>query len=230
MSEHAKVYPLYLEMDAGGRPFPVYAAAIWDGTQTTLVDTGIPGQLELIRSALQALGIPFESVARVLITHQDRDHIGSLPELIAAAGGRIEVMCHEVGKPYLEGRTPLVKSGTLATPVTVDRTFQDGDLLPIAGGLRVVYTPGHTPDHASFYHEPSRTLISGDAVTAQDGVLFPFNPDFTPDKAEATRSIAKLAELEVDTAIAYHGGVCVGNIRERLLEIVGTLSKEGNAI
>jgi glyoxylase-like metal-dependent hydrolase (beta-lactamase superfamily II) len=114
--------------------------------------------------------------------------------------------------------------------VTVDRSFQDGDLLPIAGGLRVVYTPGHTPDHASFYHEPSRTLISGDAVTAQDGVLFPFNPDFTPDKAEATRSIAKLAELEVDTAIAYHGGVCVGNIRERLLEIVGTLSKEGNAI
>ena len=226
MSGKAVVHPLYLEMDAGGRPFPVHASVIWDGTEATLVDAGIPGQLERIRSALDALGIPFEAVARVLITHQDRDHIGSLPELIAAAGGRIEVMCHEVGKPYLEGRTPLAKSGTLATPVAVDRTFRDGELLPIAGGLRVVYTPGHTPDHASFYHEPSRTLVSGDALTAQDGVLLPFHPDFTADKAEATRSIAKLAELEIDTVIAYHGGVCVGNIRERLQEIVETAPRE----
>lgn len=225
MPNKQEVIPLFLEMDAGGRPFPVHAAALWDGEEATLVDTGIPGQHELIRSALEEQGIPFERVTRILITHQDRDHIGSLPELVSG-GDRIEVLCHEVCKPYLEGKTPLIKSGMLAPPVTVTRTFQDGDILPIAGGLRVVYTPGHTPDHTSFYHEPSRTLISGDALTAQDGNLMPFNPSFTPDKEEAVRSIEKLLDFDIDTVITYHGGVCSGNIRERLIEIVGTTPRE----
>ncbi|TLS50772.1 MBL fold metallo-hydrolase [Paenibacillus antri] len=224
MTKKQGIVPLFLEMDAGGRPFPVHATAIWDGEEATIVDTGIPGQLELLRAALEKEGIPFDNVVRILITHQDRDHIGSLPELVATGGGRIEVLCHEVGKPYLQGETPLVKSGTLATPVAVTRTFRDGDILPIAGGLRVVYTPGHTPDHTSFYHMPSRTLISGDALTAKDGVLMPFNPDFTPAREEALRSIEKLLDFKIDTVIAYHGGVCSGSIRERLLEIVRTAS------
>ncbi|MDQ1914222.1 MBL fold metallo-hydrolase [Paenibacillus sp. GD4] len=223
MTKKQEIIPLLLKMDAGGRPFPVHAAALWDGEEATLVDTGIPGQLDVIRYALEEHHIPFERVTRILITHQDRDHIGSLPELVEAGGGRIEVLCHETGRPYLEGETPLVKNGTLATPVKVTGTFRDGEILPIAGGLRVIYTPGHTPDHTSFYHESSRTLISGDALTAQDHVLLPFNPNFTSDKEEALRSIEKLLELKIETVIAYHGGVCIGNIRERLLEIVGTM-------
>jgi len=221
MTKLQEVVPLFLEMKTERGPFPVHAAALWDGEEATIVDAGIPGQLEVVRAALETRGIPFGNVARVLITHQDRDHIGGLPELVAAGGGRIEVLCHEVGKPYLEGVLPLVKGGAYATPVAVSRTFRDGDVLPIAGGLRVVFTPGHTPDHASFYHEPSRTLIAGDALTAQDGVLQPFNPAFTADADEAMRSIAKLSKLSIDTVIAYHGGVCRGNIRERLLAMTG---------
>ncbi|WP_284646154.1 MBL fold metallo-hydrolase [Paenibacillus silviterrae] len=225
MTKKQEIIPLLLKMDAGGRPFTVHAATLWDGEEATLVDTGIPGQFEVIRSALEEHHIPLERVTRILITHQDRDHIGSLPELVAAGGGRIEVLCHEAGRPYLEGETPLVKNGMLAAPVKVTGTFRDGEILPIAGGLSVVYTPGHTPDHTSFYHEPSRTLISGDALTAQDQVLLPFNPNFTSDKDEAIRSIEKLLDLKIETVIAYHGGVCTGNIRERLLEIVSTMRR-----
>ena len=39
-------------------------------------------------------------------------------------------------------------------PVPVDEELTDGQLLPVAGGLRVVHTPGHSPGHASFLHEP----------------------------------------------------------------------------
>ena len=40
----------------------------------------------------------------------------------------------------------------------------DGELLDIAGGLRVLHTPGHSPGHVSLLHEPSGVLITGDAI------------------------------------------------------------------
>lgn len=86
----------------------------------------------------------------------------------------------------------------------------------------MIYTPGHSPDHISLYHIPSKTLISGDALTAEDGVLLSFNPDFTPDRAAAVQSIAKLAKLDIESVIAYHGGVCTKDIKGRLAELAET--------
>ncbi|MGG4492625.1 MBL fold metallo-hydrolase [Brevibacillus reuszeri] len=225
MAQSEGIKVLKLEMNAGGNPFVVHTALFWDENEAILVDTGISGQLELIQSVLAQESIPFEKLTKIIITHQDRDHIGSLPDLVSAADGRIEVLAHEVAIPYLAGQTPLVKSGALAPPVKVDRALQDGDLLPYAGGIQVIYTPGHSPDHISLYHIPSKTLVSGDALTAEDGVLMSFNPDFTPDKELATQSIAKLLDFDIETVIAYHGGVCTGNSKERLSEIVESLKK-----
>jgi glyoxylase-like metal-dependent hydrolase (beta-lactamase superfamily II) len=184
------------------------------------VDTGLPGQLELIRTALEQEGISFDRLTKIIITHQDRDHIGSLPELVAAFGGSIQVLAHEVAVPYLTGEIPLIKSGTKAPYIKVDQPLQNGDLLPICGGIEIIYTPGHSPDHISLYHRASKTLVSGDALTSQNGELMPFNPNFTPDKETAIQSIAKLLDYDIDTVITYHGGVCTGNIKERLKEIV----------
>ncbi|WP_429472331.1 MBL fold metallo-hydrolase [Neobacillus sp. B4I6] len=78
---------------------------------------------------------------------------------------------------------------------------------------------GHTPDHISLYHQPTKTLISGDALTANDGVLMPPIPEFTPDMDSALNSVAKLIELDIETVITYHGGVCTDRIKERLTAI-----------
>ncbi|MET3292282.1 UNVERIFIED_CONTAM: glyoxylase-like metal-dependent hydrolase (beta-lactamase superfamily II) [Brevibacillus sp. OAP136] len=214
-----------LEMNIGAdSPFIVHTAALWDEQETVLVDTGVAGQLELIRSVLAEESLPFEKLTKIIITHQDRDHIGSLPDLVTASEGRVQVLAHEVAIPYLAGEIPLIKSGAIAPSVKVDKALQDGDILPFAGGIQVIYTPGHTPDHISLYHIPSKTLISGDALTAQDGVLMPFDPQFTLDQATALQSIIKLIDLDIETVIAYHGGVCTGDIKARLKEIVENLS------
>ncbi len=42
----------------------------------------------------------------------------------------------------------------------------DGQRLDLAGGVRVIFTPGHTPGHIALYLERSRTLIAGDALRA----------------------------------------------------------------
>ncbi|MBA2942580.1 MBL fold metallo-hydrolase [Paenibacillus sp. CGMCC 1.16610] len=193
---------------------------LWDDQDVILFDTGIPGQLELIRAAFQELSIPFEKLTKIIITHQDMDHIGSLPALVEAFGDQVQVLAHETAVPYLAGEIPLVKSKKLAPPVKVDVALKDGDILPFVGGIRVVYTPGHTPDHTSYYHIPSKTLIAGDALTAKDGVLQSYNPTYTPDQETALASIAKLQELDLNAIIAFHGGVCTDNLQARLQEIV----------
>ncbi|OCT11342.1 MBL fold metallo-hydrolase [Paenibacillus pectinilyticus] len=219
MADQAGVQPLILNMDINGNPFIVHAALLWDEQEVVLVDTGLPGQLGLIRDKLAEASFPFEKLTKIIITHHDMDHIGSLPDLVNASEGRIEVLAHELGKPYILGEVPAVKSKRLATPSKVDVLLQDGDVLPYCGGIQVIFTPGHTPDHISLYHPNSQTLIAGDALTSQDGVLMPPNPQFTPDMPLALKSVAKMLDYDIKTVITYHGGVCTENIKERLAEI-----------
>lgn len=223
MNESSGIRPFLLEMNLpNGHSMQVHAALLWDEKELVLVDTGLPGQLEVIREALVREGFALEQLTRIMITHQDMDHIGGLPELIASSGGRVEVLAHEQGVPYLTGEIPLVKSGKKAVPSKVDTALQDGDVLPAAGGIQVVYTPGHTPDHISLYHIPSRTLISGDALVAQNGRLLPPMPQYTLDYSLALESVNKLAALDIATVIAYHGGVCTEKIREQLHDIAAS--------
>ena len=226
---NANIQAIQLNMDVRGNPFIIHPTLLWDDQDVILVDTGIPGQVELIRSAFEAASIPFEKLTKIIITHQDMDHIGSLPELLELFGDKVQVLAHEIAVPYLAGEVPLVKSNKpFANPVKVDVLLQDGDLLPYAGGIQVLFTPGHTPDHISLYHVPSKTLITGDALTAQDGVLQSFNPAFTPDPDTALQSITKFQSLDLDTVIAFHGGVCTDNLQERLQAIVETAPAEND--
>ncbi|NIK78862.1 glyoxylase-like metal-dependent hydrolase (beta-lactamase superfamily II) [Paenibacillus castaneae] len=217
MESNMGVMPIVLELNAGS--FVVHAALFWDEKDVILVDTGIPGHGKLIKETLNRESNLFDRLTKIIITHHDNDHIGSLPELLAESNNRIEVLAHPLAKPYIMGELPLMKGGHMARPAKVDYTVQDGEVLPYCGGIQVVYTPGHMPDHISLYHLPSKTLISGDALTAQEGVLMPPSAQFTIDMDQALQSVAKLAELDIETVIAYHGGVCKDQIRERLAVI-----------
>jgi glyoxylase-like metal-dependent hydrolase (beta-lactamase superfamily II) len=219
MANQAGIQPFILDMDVNGNPFTVHAALLWDEQDVILVDTGIPGQLELIREQLAAASFPFNKLTKIIITHHDMDHIGSLPDLVNASEGRIEVLAHELGKPFIQGEVPTEKRKILVTPSQVDVTLQDGDVLPYCGGIHVIYTPGHTTDHISLYHPNSKTLITGDALTSQDGVLMPPNPQFTPNYPLALESVARLLDYDIETVITFHGGVCTENIKERLAQI-----------
>ncbi|MCM3628249.1 MBL fold metallo-hydrolase [Paenibacillus glycanilyticus] len=213
------IQTIQLIMENRNNPF--FLTVLWDTQDIVLVDAGLPGQLELIRAAFQEAGIPFEKLTKILITHQDSDHIGSLPDLVQAFGDQVQVLAHEVAVPYLAGEIPLDKSKKLVrTPVKVDVALQDGDILPFAGGIRAVFSPGHTPDHTSFYHIPSKTLIAGDALRAQDGILQSYSPIYTADQVTALESIAKFQTLDLSKIIAYHGGECTDNLQDRLQDIL----------
>jgi glyoxylase-like metal-dependent hydrolase (beta-lactamase superfamily II) len=219
LNDDVRVVPLSTVRD--GQTMTYNLSLVLDPTHgPTLVDTGLPGQLELIDAAMAEAGLRVADLRRIVLTHQDIDHVGSLHDLVAASGAR--VLAHEVEAPFIDGtelprfkrpqmldRVPAAIRPVLegVPPTPVDERLADGARLDVAGGVRVVFTPGHTVGHACLYLERTRTIIAGDALTAADGRLSGPSPTATEDMATASRSVARLAELDVDAIVCYHGGV-----------------------
>jgi glyoxylase-like metal-dependent hydrolase (beta-lactamase superfamily II) len=225
----AKVAALEVSMDWGGERYPIYPVLIWDDQDVVLVDTGTPGLLNDIRNAMEKLGVPFERLNRILITHQDLDHIGSLPEIVAAARQPIEVIAHEETKPYIEGNKRIAHTSPEdVLPVSkVDTAVKDGDVLPFCGGIQVIYTPGHTPDHTSFYLPQMKILIAGDASGSEGGRLIGPSPEYTLDMEEAYRSLSKLMNYEIEVCYCYHGGPVEGGVKQQMGMLLEERSKQG---
>jgi len=188
-------------------------------------------------------GVSPEKLKVIIVTHQDIDHIGSLPEIVGELGGRVEVYAHELDQPYIEGKLPLIKTSSermaqmLATlpeeerrkmqtffanppKANVDKTLADNEVLPICGGIRVIHTPGHTPGHISLYHEDSQTLITGDAMVCTGKELRGPIPQATPDMDTALQSLKKLQGLEIKSVICYHGGICQDNVKQQIQSLI----------
>jgi len=102
----------------------------------------------------------------------------------------------------------------------VDEPLHDNSHLDLAGDVRVIFTRGHTHGHTrghiSLYLERTRTLISGDALTANSGQLAGPNAQATSNLPQAMESVRKLAELDVQTTVCYHGGIVSNNANGQL--------------
>src|SRR5215213_5255207 len=202
----------------------------------TLVDAGLPGQAEAIDAALAEASIVLRDLRHIIFTHQDLDRIGSGAALVRQSGAK--VLAHPADAPYIDGSLrPLKVTPEMLEqrpqmrevldrlePVRVDEHLDDGERLDLAGGIRVIFTPGHTPGHLSLYLERPKVLVAGDALTAEEGRLNGPNPPLTLDVREAVRSVKRLAELDVDTIVCYHGGVVGEDANGQLRRVIQELS------
>ena len=233
---------LELTMNLGTTSSSIYPSLIWDDQDVILIDTGIPGQLEAIKKAMADSGVAFERINKIILTHQDFDHIGSLPQILNALDHPVEVYAHKLDKPYIEGEKPLIKFNAeqmvkrfeglpdeqrqqaitlfgTAPQAKVDTTVEDGEELPFCGGIEVIFTPGHTPGHISLFHKQSQTLITGDAFVSNNGKMLGPNEPVTPDMDAARQSLKKFLNYDIKQVLCYHGGLCTDNVREQLEEI-----------
>jgi glyoxylase-like metal-dependent hydrolase (beta-lactamase superfamily II) len=229
---------LQLQVEAFGVRSELSPTLVHDEENAILIDTGLPGYWNALQQLMQEAGVPYEKLTAVIATHQDLDHIGSLPQVANGPAGRVKVYAHELDRPYIEGKLPLIKTNpTTMAPLLnrlpeearqralavfehppradVDAMLGDGEELPYCGGIRVVHTPGHTAGHISLYLQRSKILIAGDALICEDGVLRePVRA--TLDMEEAMRSVRKLAKLDIEAIVCYHGGLCADNAGEQL--------------
>jgi glyoxylase-like metal-dependent hydrolase (beta-lactamase superfamily II) len=230
-----------------GKVNVIHPMLLWDKENVLLIDTGYPGQLQLIREAMQNADVPFEKLTHIIITHQDIDHIGSLPSILKETPYKIEVLANATEKPYIQGELMLVKItpeaiaraeanlpeeipaeqrkafiSKLQNPpnAPVDDIIMDGQELPYCGGITVINTPGHTPGHISLYHKPSRTLIAADAMIVEAGQLYGPVPAHAADYKTALRSLRKFTSFAIDQVVCYHGGLFTENPNQRIADLV----------
>src|SRR5918997_2549450 len=119
----------------------------------TLVDAGLPDQIEAISAALVEAGIGVRDLRRIIFTHQALDHVGSGAALVRQSGAR--VLAHPADAPYIDGslrllkptpemleqRPQMRKALERLEPIGVDEHIENGTRLDLAGGTRVVFTP-----------------------------------------------------------------------------------------
>jgi glyoxylase-like metal-dependent hydrolase (beta-lactamase superfamily II) len=159
---------------------------------TVLVDTGSGTQASIAR--LRAFAQRAESVA---LTHFHADHAGG----VAALG--LPVAAHEAEADTTDPRTGDPWLGFEISPYRVDRALRDGDTV---GELTVVHTPGQTPGHVAYWHEPTRTAITGDLMQHGDVAWVPFGGPWADGAlARMVESVRTIAALRPARCISGHG-------------------------
>ena len=200
----------------------IHPTLLWDQEMAVLIDTGFPGQIEDLRVAMEKVGVSFDKLKVIILTHQDIDHIGSLPEILQEFGSNIKVYAHELDKPYIQGDLPLLKDGHIENPPKgkVNDTLIDGQELSYCGGICVIYTPGHTPGHISLYLKQGKTLIAGDSMYSVNGIIGGIHAPTVLDLKEARRSLKKYLDLDIESVVCYHGGLSKVNINDQIQKVI----------
>lgn len=237
-----EILPGLWDIDEIGTMVHAYAWVWKQGI--TLIDTGMPGNADTILAALKSIGYGPSDVKRIIVTHADTDHMGSLRALKRATNA--PVACHTVEKALLENPSRRQPSQSLAgrllapvyrlvsllpafrpVPTVPDELYVDGDKLP--EGFILIHTPGHTPGHCSLLHPEQRFLIAGDALDHRSERIAAPPSIFTPDMENAHRSIWKLWKkygADYDTIVFGHGEPVRGDATTQIKALVEQLFDE----
>jgi glyoxylase-like metal-dependent hydrolase (beta-lactamase superfamily II) len=189
----------------------------------TVIDTGLPYSERQTLKYIAGLGRSAAEIKRILVTHADLDHYGALAALQKASGActcasRAEAEAMARGgssRPVYQtvGRFQhfvinLMGSLLKATPFQVDKLLEEGQVLPVLGGLHVVGSPGHSPGHRSFFAPSAGILFCGDSMRS-DGKkgLRGSRSRNNWDQSLAEASVARQAELGARIICPGHGPV-----------------------
>lgn len=189
--------------------FRVNAHAIVEGDGVTLIDAGRAGSLPRLERGLAAIGVSLDDVRRVVCTHGHPDHAGGARAL---ADRGIDVLIHPADAANLPvgyrdaARHPSRGRIFAAMTPNLERwvPLQDGQVLPVLGGLKVVHTPGHTPGSVCLYAPADGLLFVGDALQRRRGRVSFASSLYSDDVAEARLSVQRMSDLDVRTIVFAH--------------------------
>lgn len=197
-----------------------------DDGSVTLVDCGMKRAPARIVKGLAAIDKHPADVQKIVLTHAHDDHAGGAAEMVRKAG-LDGVAVHEEDAEYVEAgeSTPLdltLTSGRVFSRLkrggfeatAVSERLVDGQLMDVGGGVRIHHTPGHSPGHVSLMHEPTKTMITGDAIwNMASRMSWPVGAFCQSHKLNKV-SAHVLGELDYDVVAFTHGPHIESNARE----------------
>ena len=187
--------PVTLEFtNAAGQANSVNAFVLVRGREVAIVDTLLAGNADRIGETIQTVGLGWDAVRHVILTHFHGDHQGSA-DAIAGLATRATFWAGEPDIPEL----------TVARPV---QPAYDGDEV---FGLRIVSTPGHTPGHIAVLDPVGSALMTGDALyndatfnRAGGGLALNTAPA-SFDRETSLQSLQKLGAMSFERVLFGHG-------------------------
>jgi len=188
------------------------SAYLVDDDVPTLVDAGTPWDEERIREGLADAGVDLADVGRVLLTHYDLDHVGTLAALTPELDATVYTGAFDAA--LLRGeRSPPWRNhkGALQRLTGLFTTLPDLEVEAVADGERLgsftaYHTPGHTPGHVAYVSEGLGVALLGDLVSESDGALDPSEWLISYDTGAVLDSIRDLAARAPAFEVA-----CVGH-------------------
>ncbi|MGQ8874876.1 MBL fold metallo-hydrolase [Paenibacillus sp. TSA_86.1] len=203
--------------------------------QASIVDPG-PRTAETEqewREALANLGLTFEDIHQIVLTHHHPDHLGlsgwmqqmsGAPVLMSARsrqetdymwgdGASIEERLPEYyllhGMPQhktVEIKEHMKTFISQITPLPKVTIIADGGTLRMGGKAWIpVETGGHAPGHLSFYAPESREILCGDAVLPQISPNISLQPGSDPEPLQSYMDgLRRLSSLTVECAYPGH--------------------------
>ncbi len=238
---------LTLSQQIGSHVSYIHPVIIFNESDLILCDTGYPNQAKQIDDQLKKYGFSVQDITKIIITHHDHDHTGSLSEL-QKLNPRMTVLTSAEEVPFIEDQTQSLRllqaeeyNKKLSGPelvfgthfanylrtipsAKVNRTVKHGDF--IIEGLKVISTPGHTPGHISLFCMEEKALIAGDALAIENNRFDIANPEFTLDMEECINSIKKILDLNPKKVICYHGETIEDHVEALLNETIARYHSE----
>ena len=204
-------------------PGPMTGEGNWTyligGGKPVLIDAGVGNVSHLDAIAAAAPDGP----ALVLVTHAHSDHVTGAPAIHARwPQARFKKYPWAVRDPDLDWSW-----------------LQDGSIVETGEGpLSVLHTPGHAPDHLTFWHAASRTLFVGDMLVQGGTVVIPASHGGS--LADYLRSLDRMLQLNPARALPAHGPVIedpaalihkyVEHRAQREAQVLGALSAGGSTV
>ncbi len=198
---------------------------IEDAGRLTLIDAGMPGHWPQLTAWLRRLGMRFDAVDAVVLTHSHADHVGFAERARTQTPATVRI--HEADSGSASRKIPplhlywrptswplfaeSLRHGLLATPKVASMVpFDDGDVLNAPGRPRVVHLPGHTAGSCAIVLDDRGVVFTGDSLVTLDPYTAATGPRLllpgvNEDTDQARRSLARLAETGVDTVLPGHG-------------------------
>lgn len=173
-----------------------------------LVDAGTPIDAGRIRAGVADAGHALAAVDRVLVTHFDVDHVGSLWRLDEELDAPVHIPDPDASYLTRAAAPPWSHKGVLqralrplVRPPALDvAVVADGDEV---AGLRAYRTPGHTPGHTVYADDEVGFL--GDLVFG-DGGTYDASPWFvSDDDGRVAESVRDLAAADPGFAVGCQG-------------------------
>lgn len=197
-----------------------------------LIDTGYPGDVDLVEQSISRAGGAGLPLATILLTHGHSDHSGSAAELVRRHGSTVLAAAEEIPNirrevteqvtvarllPHLWRPRALrwalhaLRAGGLSdVAVPVAGAFPEPQLRVAGFTVIPLATPGHTAGHSAYLIPAAEALVTGDALVSAHPLSGSRGPQLLPevfhgDVLRAHSSLSELGRQFARTILPGHG-------------------------